>query len=683
MRKVLYATTALVLCASARAQTVPASCKQTFSQNFSSGLGSFVTGSDYAQCPGSMSSQMSSYVVSQSCGAGANPAASVYQTGSNGLTLQVKPTPASVAGQVGNAPFLGSEATTKGTFSQEYGYFEMTASMPQGAGLNPAFWLLPASGAWPPELDIVEMPTGSSGGGHIAYQTLHSTTLGNQEQGSATVANPTAMHTYAVDWEANTVTWYVDGVQTYQVPTPSDLHQPMYMLLDLFSGTPGSWEGAPAPGETASFNVQSVQAYSCNPGTAVTQPVTPPAATTPSTCAATPGGAATGGFTTSNGNIIAPDGSVFIAKGIDVMEGDQPSATTLVSDFPGINFVRFAVYDYAGASTLNAFVSDLTSRNIVVEIEHHVGAGGGVPPLAGADLAAENAWFQALATAFKSNPYVWFGTLNEPGGPDATLAAEQASNYGTIRGTGNNTIIMFSMNVTPPPVATAGMTNVVVDQHYYGWVSGYSTDQATVTAALTKAIGTDQQLTGTTGKLPVIIGEYGNSTTGTSIDANAQQVLTAVQSSGYGSAAWAWGTGNPGDGLTAGSGGLSSYGQEVAGYIALIANAPASVWACPESPRTTAATAPGTAGTTTVVAQTTAPADNQPAATTTGPPAASVDTTAQDATAAAQQAAAQAAIAAADAQAPAVAATVQQTTAAGVQTNAGLASVLATIGGGQ
>ncbi len=186
MKTVLLATTVLVFgSGAAPAQTT--ACKQTFSQNFSNGMGAFVTGSDYAQCPGSMSSQMSSYVVSQSCGAGTSAAASVYQTGANGLVLELKPTPASIAGQVGNAPFLGSEATTKGTFSQEYGYFEMTASMPRGTGLNPAFWLLPASGAWPPELDVVEMPTGGNGGGNIAYQTLHSTTLGNQQQGSATV----------------------------------------------------------------------------------------------------------------------------------------------------------------------------------------------------------------------------------------------------------------------------------------------------------------------------------------------------------------------------------------------------------------------------------------------------------------------------------------------------------------
>jgi len=260
-------------------------CAPTLSQNFANGMGLFATGSDWAQC-GSISADMTSYVVSQSCGAGNDPAANVYQTGANGLTLQVKPTPASVAGQVNDAPFIGSEITAKST-PQLYGYFQITASLPTAAGLNPAFWLLPANGAWPPELDVVEMPTGNAGGGNIAYQSLHSTTFGGggMTQGHATINNPEAMHTYAVDWQANTITWYVDGVQTYQAPTPADLHQPMYMLADLFSGTSSSWMGQPKPGETAGMTIQSIQAFASNPytSTTCTAPTTLPPTSLPPT----------------------------------------------------------------------------------------------------------------------------------------------------------------------------------------------------------------------------------------------------------------------------------------------------------------------------------------------------------------------------------------------------------------
>jgi len=135
------------------------------------------------------------------------------------------------------------------------------------------------------------------------------------------------------------------------------------------------------------------------------------------------------------------------------------------------------------------------------------------------------------------------------------------------------------------------MTNIVGDVHYYGWLTGYSTDEATVSANLAADIAQTQQTVPTAnGTLPIIIGEYGNSTSGTNIDANANQVISAVQNSGFGSAAWSWGPGYPGDGLTASSGsGLSAYGQQIAAGIAASASASAS--AAP----VTVASAPATA----------------------------------------------------------------------------------------
>jgi len=367
------------------------------------------------------------------------------------------------------------------------------------------------------------------------------------------------------------------------------------------------------------------------PASAPATPATPAASPATSQCTPTPGGAATGNFTTQNGQIIAPDGSVFIAKGINLYDADIGAASQILADFPGINFIRLASYTPSTdtADYFSGFISQMTARGVVVEIEHHIGAGGGVPALTGSDLAAENAWFGSLASAFKSNSYVWFGTINEPASGGG-LGAEQASNIQTIRGAGNNNIIMIS---APVEADVSGASNVVVDQHFYGWeaganpdpsVPGYNPDQAVVTAALTNSISQDQQLTTATGKIPLIIGETGPSTDGQNLDANAQQVLTADQSSGYGNAYWNWASGAPQDNLTDGAGNLTSYGQNVAGYIGLIANAPASVWA---------AVCPTASAASVTVAQA-----GSPAATTTDPTSTPAQTAPPDAVTSATQA---------------------------------------------
>jgi hypothetical protein len=300
-----------------------------------------------------------------------------------------------------------------------------------------------------------------------------------------------------------------------------------------------------------------------------------------------------GTFTATGGQIIGPNGKPFVAEGIDVMEGNQPSVSTLQTDFPGINFVRLAIYDYASPTALEAYVNSLTAAGIVVELEDHSNgagnAGGGQGTIfTGQALTTELGWYSSIASAFKNNPYVWFGTDNEPSEVNAAtgqtdpsaLSTWQLQTYDAIRDTGNNNPIMLEANsfgvgnTNTGYTASdyAGMTNTIWDMHYYGWLSGYSTNQATVTQTLDSIASEAQQITSADGTMPVIIGEYGNSTSGTTIDANANEVISAVQNSGYGSAAWAWGAGNPGDGLSNGGNGLSAYGQQIAAGIAAAAS---------------------------------------------------------------------------------------------------------------
>jgi beta-glucanase (GH16 family) len=137
-------------------------------------------------------------------------------------------------------PYNSGVITTQGSFNQLYGYFEIDAEMPAGQGLWPAFWLLPESGAWPPELDVLEVlgnnPTTLYFSTHSSVQATQGTTLN--------VANVSSgFNLYGVMWGPQTVDLYINNVEVASMPTPADMDVPMYMLANLAVG--GYWPGDP------------------------------------------------------------------------------------------------------------------------------------------------------------------------------------------------------------------------------------------------------------------------------------------------------------------------------------------------------------------------------------------------------------------------------------------------------
>lgn len=142
-------------------------------------------------------------------------------------------------------PFNSGMLTTFRSFHQLYGYFELRARLPAGAGLWPAFWLLPEDGAWPPEIDVMEQLGNNP---RTIFVGTHSIV------GGPNVATTTAVgvadtskgfHVFAVDWEANEITWYFDDKPVLRQHTPADLHSPMYLIVNLAVGGRGSWPGPP------------------------------------------------------------------------------------------------------------------------------------------------------------------------------------------------------------------------------------------------------------------------------------------------------------------------------------------------------------------------------------------------------------------------------------------------------
>ena len=144
-------------------------------------------------------------------------------------------------------PYTSGMISTGGTpgsqpsFSYLYGYAEARIALPEGKGMWPAFWIVPADRTWPPEIDFMEWQGVTP---KLDIVTIHwGTAKHPQSDGSDVrigVNLAGGFHVYGCDWEPNAVTWYFDGkpIKTYADPShiPS---QPMYLILNLAIG---GWE---------------------------------------------------------------------------------------------------------------------------------------------------------------------------------------------------------------------------------------------------------------------------------------------------------------------------------------------------------------------------------------------------------------------------------------------------------
>ena len=139
-----------------------------------------------------------------------------------------------------------------------HGYFAARIQVPAAAGMFPAFWLMPDTKATPPELDIIEF----IGGTRTAIMTVHWTGpdggdlhTGRHYRGPADFA--AGFHVFALDWEQNSLTWYIDGVRRLVV-TDHVPQVPMEMLLTLAVGFPAM---PPASVDSAQMKVDWVRVW--------------------------------------------------------------------------------------------------------------------------------------------------------------------------------------------------------------------------------------------------------------------------------------------------------------------------------------------------------------------------------------------------------------------------------------
>jgi beta-glucanase (GH16 family) len=146
------------------------------------------------------------------------------------------------------------------SYTSTYGRYEIRAKMPRGKGLWPAFWLLPVDTSWPPEIDVFELLGHEPRTVHMNVH-WHQDGRNRHDKGEFTGPNfSKSYHTFAVEWEPDKLTWFVDGVIQHQVEGHSP-QVPMYVLANLAVG--GSWPGAPdaATDFPAYFNIDYIRVY--------------------------------------------------------------------------------------------------------------------------------------------------------------------------------------------------------------------------------------------------------------------------------------------------------------------------------------------------------------------------------------------------------------------------------------
>ena len=147
------------------------------------------------------------------------------------------------SGMISTGPTTFNSNDTR--FAFQYGYMEMRAKVPDGTGLWPAFWTLPTDLSWPPEIDVFEILGNAPNVINMHYH--YPTATGGDDDSGAKWAGPdfsATWHTYAVDWEPDAITWYVDGIERRSYTDASHIvSKPMYLVANLAVG--GDWPGPP------------------------------------------------------------------------------------------------------------------------------------------------------------------------------------------------------------------------------------------------------------------------------------------------------------------------------------------------------------------------------------------------------------------------------------------------------
>ncbi len=158
----------------------------------------------------------------------------------------------------GGRNFTSARLKTQGKFSQKYGRFEARIRIPYSQGIWPAFWMLGDdidTAGWPAcgEIDIMENIGKEPA---IVHGTLHGPGYSGASGIGAAYTLPGGgrfaddYHVYAIEWDSDSVRWYVDGnlyhtVKARDIPAGTRwvFDHTFFILLNVAVG--GNWPGYP------------------------------------------------------------------------------------------------------------------------------------------------------------------------------------------------------------------------------------------------------------------------------------------------------------------------------------------------------------------------------------------------------------------------------------------------------
>ena len=152
--------------------------------------------------------------------------------------------------------YTSARLNTKAKHDILYGRVEVRAKLPSGRGTWPAIWLLYSdqeygNGGWPDngEIDIMEHVGFDQG---VIHATVHTNAFnhiaGTQQGSTTTVADASnAFHVYALEWTAEEIRAYVDGLQYFTFSNSGNgweewpFDHKLHLILNIAVG--GSWGG--------------------------------------------------------------------------------------------------------------------------------------------------------------------------------------------------------------------------------------------------------------------------------------------------------------------------------------------------------------------------------------------------------------------------------------------------------